>query len=342
MVAYNIFSKKNVLDIIIFLFITIVFLNHIHNNFSPFEPTEFKIQGKETFIKDPNVSIKKEISKYLISNDAYDRVLNRDCEITGDFHDRHKVRWLKTLFLKNTFNTAYSLNETAPYYLNILLHSILLFLSLFLLDKTFKINFTQKLFFLLYVTFVFQHYLSEYSYSIFEVFFLCLSLYASKNKNKFLFLSSCSLAVLNRESGFIILLTWFIFNKDIKQFLIFSTISSILFLAINYDLIKCLYDPKFFVPLEKQEGQVNLSDLSNISLFSIIKLIFINFLLPFGAGLYFLIKSRNKNFVLITLFIVYFLVFLIAAPLHNMSVRLILLPLIIASIYFYNFEKNYN
>ena len=62
MVAYNIFSKKNVLDIIIFLFITIVFLNHIHNNFSPFEPTEFKIQGKETFIKDPNVSIKKEIS----------------------------------------------------------------------------------------------------------------------------------------------------------------------------------------------------------------------------------------------------------------------------------------
>ena len=83
-------------------------------------------------------------------------------------------------------------------------------------------------------------------------------------------MSSCSLAVLNRESGFIILLTWFIFNKDIKQFLIFSTISSILFLAINYDLIKCLYDPKFFVPLEKQEGQVNLSDLSNISLFSII------------------------------------------------------------------------
>ena len=80
-----------------------MFLNHIHNNFSPFEPTEFKIQGKETFIKDPNVSIKKEISKYLISNDAYDRVLNRDCEITGDFHDRHKVRWLKTLFFEKYF-----------------------------------------------------------------------------------------------------------------------------------------------------------------------------------------------------------------------------------------------
>ena len=110
-----------------------------------------------------------------------------------------KLDGLKTLFLKNTFNTAYSLNETAPYYLNILLHSILLFLSLFLLDKTFKINFTQKLFFLLYVTFVFQHYLeSEYSYSIFEVFFfVCLYMQVKIRIN--IFLSSCSLAVLNRE-----------------------------------------------------------------------------------------------------------------------------------------------
>ena len=78
-------------------------------------------------------------------------------------------------YFENTFNTAYSLNETAPYYLNILLHSILLFLSLFLLDKTFKINFTQKLFFPTIRDFCFQHYLSEYSYSIFEVFFfVCL------------------------------------------------------------------------------------------------------------------------------------------------------------------------
>ena len=200
----------------------------------------------------------------------------------------------------------------------------------------------NKQFFLLYITFIFQHYLSEYSYSIFETFFLCLSLYASKNKKNLLFLTSCSLAALNRESGFIILLTWFIFNKDVKKFFIFSIIVSLLFLSFNYDLIRCLFDPKFFIPLEKQKGQVNLSDLNSVGLFSIIKLFFVNFLLPFGAGLYFLVISKNKNLILIFLFIIYLLVFLIAAPLHNMSVRLILLPLIITSIYFYNLEKNYN
>ena len=94
------------------------------------------------------------------------------------------------------------------------------------------------------------------------------------------------MAVLNRESGFILLSFWLIFNKEFKK-LFFSFITIlIIFLITNFETINCIINPKFFIPLEKQVGQVNFSDLSSISLLSLVKLIIINFVIPFGIIFY--------------------------------------------------------
>ena len=61
------------------------------------------------------------------------------------------------------------------------------------------------------------------------------------------------------------------------------------------------------------------------------KLLLINYLIPFGIIAYNVIKNKitNKFFILISF--IYFLIFLIAIPAHHMAVKLILLPLIILS-----------
>ena len=97
---------------------------------------------------------------------------DRNCEITGQFSDRHKVRWVKAFFLHEIFQISAQIKADLPYYINIFLHSFLIFLSLVLLNKAFLFNHKHTLLFLLYVTFLFQGYLSEYSFSIFEEYLL--------------------------------------------------------------------------------------------------------------------------------------------------------------------------
>ena len=336
----NIFSflKSNLfINLISFLFITVVFLNHTHNSLDRYKKINSE-SNNETYILLENSVIKKELSQNLILRDSY--ILDRECKVTGDFHDRHKVRWVKALFLKSIFNFSSNLNELLPYYANIILHSLIIFLSLIVLNKTFVLDKKYNLIFLLYVTFIFQQYLSEYSYSIFETFFLSLALYASKNKKHLIFFLSCLFAILNRESGFVIIFSWLIFNNDeFKKLILFFVFSALIFIGINFDILKCLFEPKFFVPLENQKGQVNFSELINNNLVSTIKLIFVNFLLPFGIGIFYLIQTKVKNKILIALFLIYLLMFIFATPAHHISVRLIILPLIFASIYFYKKEK---
>ena len=167
------------------------------------------------------------------------------------------------------------------------------------------------------------------------MFFFSLALYASKYKKFLLFLFSSTLAVLNRESGFIIILSWLLFNKDYRKLIITFCVSGFLFIILNLDIIECLINPKFFVPLENQKGQTDIQDIMSIGLVSFVKLLIVNFFLPFGLAFYFILKCKEKNKILIFMLLIYLFVFLIATPLHHISLRLIILPLIFTSIYFY-------
>ena len=327
----KIFNEKNLILTISFFIIIFVFINYIHNS-----SEKYKLVEGNSFLKLNSLEFKSNLNETLVSNESYNVIINKNCEITGSMHDRHKVRWVKSYFLKNIFQFSNKLNEKLPYYINILLHSFLIFATLIFLDKTFYLKKKYILFFLLYITFIFQNYLGEYSYSIFEMFFSAVALFASKRKNLFLFCLVTSLAVLNRESGFILLIFWLIFNQNYKQLLLSLLISSLVFLSFNLNTINCMINPKFFIPLEPQEGQVNLKDLKSVGFFSLIKLLMINFVIPFGIIFYNYIKNQIKNNFYIFIVFIYLITFLIAAPVHHVGVRLIILPIIILSFFLEN------
>ena len=318
----------NILNLSAFILIIFVFINFIHNSSEKYQLVENNVYTKiNTF------EFKKNINDSLIADSTYAYTLDKNCEITGNMHDRHKVRWVKALFLKHIFKISHSANPSSPYYVNILLHSFLIFLTLIFLNKAFKLEKIFIIFFLLYITFIFQQYLGEYSYSIFEMFFVSIALYASKNKNILLLTLVSILAVLNRESGFLIPLIWLIFNSDYKKLIICCGIVFATFFALNFNLIECLFNPKFFIPLERQEGQINISDLKYSNIFSVGKLLIINFIFPFGIIILNYIKSNIKNNFFVIIVSLYFLMFLFATPMHHVAVRMIILPLIFTSFY---------
>lgn len=325
---YNIFKAENILNLSAFILIILVFMNFIHNSSDSYQLVE-----NNTYVKMNKYEFKKSINNSLIADSAYAYQLDKKCEIRGNMHDRHKVRWVKALFLKHVFKISHSANPSSPYYLNILLHSFLIFLTLIFLNKAFKLEKIFIVFFLLYITFIFQQYLGEYSYSIFEMFFVSIALYASKNKNILLLTLVSILAVLNRESGFLIPLVWLIFNSDYKKLIICYGIAFTTFFALNLNLIECLFNPKFFIPLEYQEGQINISDLKSASVLSVGKLLFVNFIFPFGIIIYNYIKSDVKNNFFVIIVSLYFLIFLFATPIHHVAVRMMILPLIFTSFY---------
>ena len=341
-----IFKKKFFIYVSVFFYLIVVFVNYTHNSYDPYKKIDYKIKNSQTdyYTKSENIkkTLKEDISKNLSADETYSFFFNKICKVSGDMHDRHKVRWVKELFLKEFFIFSKRINTNAPYYANILLHSLILFLTFFLINKTFNYNKKYNYLFLLYITFIFQQYIGEYSYSIFETFFLSLALYFSKNKKIFLFFISCLFGILNRESGFIILLTWFIFNNDIKKILLVTLITIIIFLIINIDYINCIINPKFFIPLENQSGQINFSDILKNNFFSNFKLIFVNFLMPFGVIFYFIHHSSKKNKILLLVSLFYLLIFIFAAPAHHVAIRMILLPIIFCAIHFNEVnKKNY-
>ena len=66
------------------------------------------------------------------------------------------------------------------------------------------------------------------------------------------------MAVLNRESGFILLSFWLIFNKDFKK-LFFSFVAIlIIFLIANFETINCIANPKFLFHLKNKKAKLIL------------------------------------------------------------------------------------
>ncbi len=335
----SIIRFKNIaISSLIFFFIICVVTNYLHNSYDGFE----EIKSENVISEKPLFQLKFDnlqtgISEDLLHEENVKLVYDRKCEITGNMHDRHKVRWVRMLVHYEMLKFVSNFGKTAPYYFEIILHSLIIFLSLILIQKFFLIEKKYIFFYLLYITFIFQQYLGEYTYSIFDLFFITAALCASKKKNLIIFSIVCALAVLNRETGFLIIFSWLIFNNDIKQIIPISLITTIPFVFFNYDIISCLIQPKFFAPMEYQHGQVNFSDLAQANIFSAVKSVLLNYVIPFGIGFYFFLNSKSKNIYLISIFVLYLLVFLVASPAHKMELKFLLLPYIWIFIYF--FEK---
>lgn len=328
-------------NLLIFLFIVFVFINYMHNSFDKYEE-ENNLNLSENLKSEKLYKLKKDtlkldISKNLVFNEQYDFINERECKITGQMYDRHKVRWVRNLFHKNFLSSMYKINQIAPYYAEIIIHSIFIFLSLLLLRKFFSVEDKYTVFFLLFFTYIFQQHMGEYSYSVLDLFFITSALCASKSKKIFVFTLVCISAVLNRETGFLILFCWLIFNyNDFKRFLLASFFTASIFLLANYQIISCLLQPKFFAPMEYQYGQINYSDLFKSNMLSTIKILLNNYIIPFGIGFYLFFNSKVKNNYLFLIFIIYLVVFLTASPVHKIELKLLLLPYLWLFVFFFN------
>jgi len=303
-------------------------------NFDLIKDSDQNLQ--KTYKRQTPTNIKKDFSQSLIKKEKYERSLNRTCEVTGSLHDRHKVRWVINKALFTTYNFLYNIKPNLPYYFHIFLYSFLIFLSLFFLKRTIKINTEQIIFFLFYIAFIFGQRLGEFRYSVTEMFFFAIALYAAQKKYLLLFISSVVLATLNRESGILLAFAWLIFDKDYQKVSLVFLISLGALILLNLDIIECLINPKFFIPLGYEIGQFNIRDLYEpnyhgykTSYLSFVKILTLNFFIPFGFSFYLYFTNANKNKFILYFLLIYLVIFLIGLPLHHYAARLILLPLIV-------------
>ena len=106
----------------------------MHNNYDRYEKVEnlngTKIISSKPLFKLRSNNLKNNISERLVNGEHYKHVLNRDCQVTGNMHDRHKVRWVRAIFHQELLKATYKINKIAPYYTEIILHSLLIFISL--------------------------------------------------------------------------------------------------------------------------------------------------------------------------------------------------------------------
>jgi hypothetical protein len=341
-------SKKIFLDLLIhslaFIVVTTLVINYLlFQPMSRIKPIETSDSFKMSIEK------KLEFSKILTSTDTIlgSKIFDRDCQITGSLEDRKLVRWFFPYLNYKLSNFLNNFGNTAPYYGHVLILAIIMYLSFFFLFRTFELPDEYKFIYLFYVSFVFQNPLPEYHYSILETFFITIALYASRYQKKFIFIAIIILAQLNRESGFLISLTWLIFNRnEFKKTIIACALSIIFFIIFNFDIIKCLINPHFFI----SEGyfiknkitiqSLNIVDVgANISVISFVKIILLNFIIPFAAIFYFYFKTKKKNIIILILTFIYLLVFLFALPLMHHSSRLLLLPILFTTVFFYKIQN---
>ena len=122
----KILNEKNLILIVSFFLIIFVFINFI-NNIS--EREKYKLVNNNTYTKLDNFEFKDKLNQNLLKDKSYELILEKNCQIS-DMHNRHKVRWVKA-YLKNIYHIANNLNSKLPYYINIILHSLLIFSHLF-------------------------------------------------------------------------------------------------------------------------------------------------------------------------------------------------------------------
>ena len=121
----NIINEKNLLLLISLLLITFVFINFVHNKYE-----KYKEIDNGNYYKLNNSDFKENINLKLKSDKTYQGILNKECEVTGDMHDRHKVRWLKAYMMKNIFQISDKINSNLPYYVNIILKGFFFFFNI--------------------------------------------------------------------------------------------------------------------------------------------------------------------------------------------------------------------
>ena len=92
--------------------------------------------------------------------------------------------------------------------------------------------------------------MGEFNYSVTEALFISVAFYSALKKRIFLFAIIVSLAVLNRESGFVVLSLWVLFNGlYLKNFYknFYLLLPPVVFIIANFSMLQCLFQDNFLM-----------------------------------------------------------------------------------------------
>ena len=280
--------------------------------------------------------------------------------------DRHHLRWVfegsRILFLDSIYSKFES-KKILNYFFSFSIFLILLITFIFSIMTSFVIS-NKKLIdlkannllitFFIYIFFIsiysFRE-VSELRFSFYEMLFLSAGIYFAVKKYLLFYLITCILAILNRESGIICVLLWFIFNSkflDRRQIFSKVNINSFLtsfftliitlsfFIFANKEIFNCGFQPQLFMHIDVENTRVldqNLFSLTMINSF------IVNFLLVFFFVVFYWYEDKYQLKILI-LVSIYSLIFLFFTPIDHFILRIIFSPLIV--IYVSNYLLNFN
>jgi hypothetical protein len=283
-------------------------------------------------------------SKITNSTDGFYN--DRTCNQSYSLEERKKLRWVGQKIKNNVLEKSYEISGPrgiAASFISI--HAFLIMLCYFFTRKTIhkivgqnlnrEIENISLLLFLTLLLFIFNGHTSEFSFSIIEGLCIAAAIYLSKMGRIVSFILVICIAILNRESGFLIMSLWFIFNPFLNRNIAFFFIPIALFLSVNYDVIKCMTDPALYLGSEDfkiNKELVNMGDYMSL---------FIRVMFNHGVFIFImitvLISARKDNFfykVILRIFLVYLLytiVFIIFTPVSHLSIKYIILPLVVIS-----------
>jgi hypothetical protein len=280
--------------------------------------------------------------------------------------DRHHLRWVfegfRISMLKNVY-LKFQSKKILNYFFTFSIFFTLLFTFIFSLmtscmmsnKKLSELNEKNMLvIFFSYISFLslysFRE-VSEIRFSVYEMLILSACIYCAVRKLFLLYVITCVLAVLNRESGIILVSIWFLLNTDyltqkkifsknnIKNFILSLcalVITLLIFIYVNKNIFNCGFIPQLFMHVDVDDTRIFEQNLFSFrSLNSFIT----NFLLVFFFIYFF--WYRGKNQIKISLVIViYSLIFLFFTPIDHYILRIIYLPLITTYICNYLFEQD--
>jgi len=287
---------------------------------------------------------------------------NRSCGNSNDLSDRHKLRWVAWKAQTKILTFAKELlGFKAAGAAFAFIHALMITLTFWFTQQNilyclksisnkkrgFVTNITNSeifivnaIVFLTLFLYTFNGRVGEFNYSVAEALFVSIAFYSALRKRIVLFAIMASLAILNRESGFILLSLWVIFNglylkKFYKNF--YLLLPPVVFIIANFSMLQCLFQDNFLISSAPLSGQLTYHILFD-GLWGAIRgvlAIFFNYIIYFGPA-YIAYKWLSKvDSIDSTIFIkiisvlgIYGLVFIVATPLSHMSVKFIVAPLI--------------
>ena len=288
------------------------------------------------------------VQNYESNNDICEYVRNGKL-------NRQSLRWvgeyLKIKFIKKI--NSLNIGHKASFFLYLLIVALMISLIFFLFSyeinkkNNYKFlgfhNFHLLTFYFLFILFFLTKPLGELRFSIFEFFFISLSLFFCIKKKYLPYILSVLICLFNRESGIITSTFWFLINMNYsKNYLNFLRDKKFLFLSLftpflclfsliylNWDVLVCINNNIFLIPGVMAE---RVSEVKTFLDFSTLHHVFSNYILII---ILLIIFYRKANLPLLIISIIYLLTFYFFTPLNQYEIRILLLPILM----FYIFLK---